>query len=204
MPSSLVPNTMQCDVIFLLFGQRVENVYHITSPDGVDAAVLSDCADAMETWAEDQWMGVVSEDVQLLGVEVKNLSILGGGVVTRAPATTVVGSYTSPSLPGNVSFCASARTEQTGRSHRGRKYVAGVPSSQRTGNLVSSAYALQVISVLNDLVAVLSAINQVLSVVSRIQDHIVLGVAQTTPITNFTFTDLYIDSQRRRLTGRGT
>jgi hypothetical protein len=40
--------------------------------------------------------------------------------------------------------------------------------------------------------------------VSRIQDHVVLTTAVATPVVNASYTDLFIDSQRRRLTGRGT
>jgi hypothetical protein len=102
-----------------------------------------------------------------------------------------------------VTFCLSLRTEASGRSFRGRKYVAGVPQTKVAGNQIVSAWAGDILTAMNDLIAVLSALNQVLTVVSRVADGIDRITAVTTAVANVTYTDLNIDSQRRRLTGRG-
>jgi hypothetical protein len=60
------------------------------------------------------------------------------------------------------------------------------------------------VTALNNLISVLAAVDKLLVIVSRIQDHVVLTTAVATPVVNASYTDLFIDSQRRRLTGRGT
>lgn len=204
MANQPVPDTMEVEAIFLLFGQRIENVYHVKSNTGVDAQVLSDCADAFNDWIVDSFMGVLSQDVHYLGLEVRNLDIPNGSVTTRQPGTDIHGAYTENSEPGGTTLCVSARTGQSGRSYRGRKYISGIPTTQRTGNTVLSSWAAACVAALNDLLTVLTAVNQVLVIVSRIQDHVTLSTPITTPVENFTVTDYDIDSQRRRLNGRGT
>lgn len=204
MPLQPVPDTMEAEVIFLLFGQRVENVYHIQALSGVDAQVLLDTATSLMNWVSTTYMPLVSDEVTFLGVEVKNLSIDNGGLIALQPPSPVSGSIAGGSMPGNVSFCLSLRTAQSGRSFRGRKYVAGVPRSVVTEQAVSSSWAADLISALTDLTTVMFAINNLIVIVSRVQAGIELLIPITTPIVSYTTTDLFTDSQRRRLTGRGS
>lgn len=203
MPFQQVPNTMQVTVRFLLFNQIVENVYDVNSPDGIDAAVLADCRDAFIDWVTTQYMPSISHDCFFTGLELQNLSIENGSILSYTAPTPVAGGANAASEPGNVSFCVSLRTGSSGRSFRGRKYVAGVPVVFRAGNQVTADWAADILAAMNGLISVLSAINQVLVVVSRIQNGIELVTAQTTAVSNVTYTNLDIDSQRRRLTGRG-
>lgn len=199
-----VPNTVQVDVLFLLFGQRVENVYHVLWPGGVDAAALADTRDAFATWVAEEWMPPLSLNCQFIGLEVTNLSIEDGTKLSYTPPTTVTGSVDYMAEPGNVSYSVSLRTGQSGRSYRGRKFVAGIPGNARNGNQVTTPFATAVVAALTELLAVLQAINAVLVVVSRIQDAVTLAVPITTEVNAITVADYNLDSQRRRLTGRGT
>jgi hypothetical protein len=204
MANQPVPNTVQVDVLFLLFGQRVENVYHVRWDGGVDAAALADTRDAFATWVAEEWMPPLSLNCQFIGLEVKNLSIEDGTMLAYTPPTTVTGSVDYMAEPGNVSFSISLRTGQSGRSYRGRKFVAGMPGNARTGNQVNSGFATAMVAALEELRNLLISINAVLVVVSRIQDTIELLVPITSEVLSVTIADYDIDSQRRRLTGRGT
>lgn len=194
---------MRVNVKFLLFNQIVENVYDVEAPTGIDAAALADCRDAFVAWLNGTYMGSISHDCAFTGLEIQNLSIENGSIISYTSPTPVAGGANSASEPGNVSFCLSARTGQSGRSFRGRKYVAGVPVVFRSGNQVTADWAADILAALNGLISTLNAINQVLVVVSRIADGVERLTGLSTPIDNFTYTDLNIDSQRRRLTGRG-
>lgn len=198
-----VPNTIEVNVIFLLFNQKVENVYHVECPTGVDAAALADCRDAFIAWVPNTYMGSISHDCFWTGLELKNLDIENGSILSYTSPTPVAGGANSASEPGNVSFCVSARTGQSGRSFRGRTYVAGVPVVFRTGNQLAADWAADILAALNGLISTLNAINQVLVVVSKIADGVERLTGLSTPISNYTYTDLNIDSQRRRLTSRG-
>jgi hypothetical protein len=199
-----VPNTIQCDAIFLLFGQRVENVYHVEVPGGIDAPAIADTANVVRDWVITSLLPQLSHNITFIGVEAKNLSIEDGGVHFSAPATTAVGGSSDSSMPGGTAFCVTLATASAGRSFRGRKYVPGILVSQVSGNDVLAAYGNALVAIFNTLIATLEAVDKILVIVSRIQDHAVLTTAVTTPVTTAKATDYHIDSQRRRLTGRGT
>jgi len=199
-----VPNTVQVDVVFLLFGQRVENVYHVNYPSGVDAATLVDTRDTFIEWLTGAWLPSMANDLQLIEIDVTNLSFSGGSMLAWSPPTTMMGGAASGSEPGNVSFCVSARTGASGRSFRGRKYVAGVPTSVRTGNTASSDWVATLTTALNALITLLGDVNGLLVVVSRISEGVERLEGIVTEIISWTASDLFLDSQRRRLTGRGT
>lgn len=198
-----VPLTVQVTNRYLLFGQIVVNVYDVYCPDGIDATVLADIRDTYIDWNQDEYMPLLSHDCFFTGLELHNLDIENGSILAYTRPTPLAGGANEASEPGNVSFCVSGRTAQSGRSHRGRKYVAGMPVGSRTGNQVAAAWAGDLITAFNTLLTLLTAIDKVLVVVSRVADHLDRVVAVTTPITGFTYKDLDIDSQRRRLTGRG-
>lgn len=203
MPFVPVPDTMQVNVRFLLFNQLVENVYDVQADGGVDAVALVDCRDAMIDWVVGTLMPNLSHDIFFQGLEIQNLSIENGSVISYTAPSPVAGGKDSASEPGNVAFCVSLRTAASGRSFRGRKYMAGIPVVHRTGNQVQAVWAADILNAMNDLITVLQAINQTLVVVSKIADGIerITGVA--TAVSGITYSDLNIDSQRRRLTGRG-
>ena len=197
------PNTIQCDILFMLYGQRVENVVHVEVPGGVDAPTIQDTANEVGNWVEDSYLPYLSEQIVFLGVEAKNLSIEAGGVAIYNAAANTHGGVNGPAVPGGTAFCVSLRTAASGRSYRGRKFVPGVPESSRVGNQVTSDYAALMLAAFNDLIAVLTAVDKILVIVSRIADGVSRVTAVTTPVTSPAAVDLNLDSQRRRLTGRG-
>lgn len=199
-----VPNTMQANVRFLLFGQVVEMVFHVSSATGVDAQVMTDCLDMMAGWTAGNLMPHLSQDLSFTGVTVTDLSIEGGGQVNFEQVGGLAGSIAFAAEPGNVSYCVSLRTERVGRAYRGRKYLPGIPTSVRTSNQVSSGWAADIVTAFQALITALQSINQFLVVVSRTLDLVERLVPVATAVASITTTDLYIDSQRRRLTGRGT
>lgn len=199
-----VPNTVQCEAIFMLFNQVIENVYYIQVPGGVDAPTIQDCANLVGNWIEDTLLPQLSNNLTFLRVEAKNLSIESGGEAVYNAATGVIGGSPDASEPGNVAFCVTLRTASSGRSYRGRKYFSGIAVSQRVGNTVLPAYGNALRDALNTLITVLAAVEKVLVIVSRIQDHVALTTAVATPVTAAVATNFDTDSQRRRLNGRGS
>jgi hypothetical protein len=200
----VVPFTIQCDVVFLLFGQRVENVIDVEVPGGIDAAVIADTANEVGAWVLSDYLPLLSASVVFLNVEAKNLNIPSGGVAVFNAPPGSVGGIVSPAEPGNVSFCVSLRTALSGRSFRGRKYVPGIPANKRTENTIDAAWAADIVAAFNNLISILNALDKFLVVVSRVADGLERTIGVATHVDNASIVDLFIDSQRRRLTGRGT
>ena len=170
----------------------------------MDAAVIQDTADEVGGWVLSTLLPNLSNNVQFLMVEAKNLSILDGGVAVYNAPSGSFGGIGDGSAPNNVSYCISLRTARSGRSYRGRFYVAGVPKNKITGDTIEANWTNDLLAALNGLIALLTSLDKLLVIVSRIQDHIVLGVAVATPVETASVTDFVVDSQRRRLSGRGT
>jgi len=107
-------------------------------------------------------------------------------------------------LPFNCAHCVSFRTANRGRSGRGRNYVMGLSDSEAAAsaiqttrlNLDVNAYAALVGA--GTFVAGLQ-----FCVVSRYSGGAPRSVALIQPITSVLSVDATIDSQRRRLPGRG-
>jgi hypothetical protein len=203
MPFQRVPNTVQVDALFRLFGQTVENVFHIECPTGVDAATIVDCATIVHNWIQGNYIGMMTTDVSYIGVEAKNLDIEGGGTHFIAPETPVIGIIASSTLPGGSSLCISLKTAQSGRSHRGRKYMFGLPESSQSGNQMNTAYVEDAGATFGALITAIEDANKFLVVVSRFLEGVLRLEAVVTRVIAAVGVDVNIDSQRRRLTGRG-
>lgn len=81
---------------------------------------------------------VLSANYELTGIRWKRVSpTLGVEFFHVAPAGSV-GGESGDSEPSYVSALLSMRTTLGGRTHRGRKYIAGIPESQTTASRISS------------------------------------------------------------------
>ena len=199
-----VPNTIEVQTVFMQFGQRVENVYHVEVPGGIDAAVLVDTTDTVATWVVETLLGNLANSLTFVACEGRNLDIEDGSVHASTIPAAQTGGASVGGEANNVSFCVSLRTARSGRSFRGRKYVCGIPTGQRTGDTLVSGYVTALLAAFNELIALLVSVDKFLVIVNRIADHVVLSEAVVTHVVNAQAVDPVLDSQRRRLTGRGT
>jgi hypothetical protein len=199
-----VPNTVRCDAVFRLFGQKVENVFDVEVPAGVVPGTVADVAGLIGAWVIGTYLPLMSSDVHFLFVEAKDLTTHDGATATYVPTGAPVGGSAGASMPGATSLAISLRTSLGGRSFRGRKYTFGLNRSQVVDNAVLPGYAADFVAAFNSLISVLVAADKLLVVVSRVADHIDRIVGVTTPVTTAVAADLNVDSQRRRLNGRGS
>jgi len=116
-----------------------------------------------------------------------------------------IGGITGEAAPNNVSPCVSFRTGMAGRSFRGRNYIAGVSNSDILGNTIDTGWATTIVNGYNFLLP--GGVNDpapfVWSVASFFTANLPRLTGIATPITSVIFTDSIVDSQRRRLPGRG-
>lgn len=197
MPSPTFLRTVQVETRFSLFGQQVENVYHVQLPAAPSLSDLEQVADVFHTWAAGDLMGSLSSDLLLREIFVKDVSVADGEEFTLAITPPAAGGASGGSMPGNVAFCFSLRTSASGRRHRGRKYLPGIPRNGVSGDQLSNDFLTDLLTSMNNLITLLGEINALLVVASRVADAVSAVIAITAVDNN-------LDSQRRRLTGRGT
>jgi len=204
MPFVPVADTVEVELFQRLHGQEIENTQYWRLDGGLTTGAVIDLWNNLLVWWTTTFSTPLSGDLTLHGGKFTDLSSeTGFSLDFNAPTPNPSGGDPSPALPGNAAITVSFRTPNRGRSFRWRNYVAGLPESQVTGNTVSLAVTT----------ALQAAYTQLLSlplddpwewvVVSRVADGAprVTGVA--TAITSATVVDQFVDSQRRRLTGRG-
>jgi len=118
---------------------------------------------------------------------------------------TDVGSASGTSMPNNATFVLSFRTGFTGRSARGRMYVPPMgDSALTTANVVNSTFRNAWLTAIGSLFSAAAIAGWDAVVISRQNAGVPLSPAVAREITQIVVTDDNIDSQRRRLKGRGT
>lgn len=195
-------NTAQVEMRYQWDSQHVANIFHVRSDDSLTPAVLNDIATAFRGWHEAslrQWQG---NTVALREVAVRDLTTPSSIGVLLGVLANNIGTGTTETLPNNCTVAIKWGTGFTGRSYRGRTYHIGL-----TENMVAQNRLTQV--VLDGLEIAYSAVPYLddspvlkLVVASRTANGQPRQVGLTTVITGPAI-DPVLDSQRRRLPGRG-
>lgn len=205
-----VPDVALVEFRMLLDSQKVENTLYFQKSTGWDATSLDLAGVDLKEWWTDSYAPLVSDLVTLREVVLTDLETDTGAQATFAGAGAA-GSQIGGSAPSNVSFAVSFRTALRGRAFRGRNYIVGVPLPQLSDiNHVESSWANDVVDAYFGLISLAAGFDAQWVAVSRFSGvdpdtHAPIprteGIA--TPITSVITTDLTLDSQRRRLPGRG-
>ena len=197
-------NTVQIEMIYNWDGQVVENVlqYHSGLVGILESEAIELCAFLVDWW-DTNWQNSLPTTVTLQQLKYTDLSSATGYAGVYTTGLPLTGSNASPSLPNNCSIALTKRTASRGRSYRGRIYFVGLSEVMVTGNNVVSGTLSDMLTKYNNIVNItIEEDDYTMVVCSRYEDGVprVTGVA--TPVTNIT-SDGVIDSQRRRLPGRG-
>lgn len=198
-----VPNTARLAVIHNYFNQLLVNVFHVYIPGNWATIALEDNTLALATaWVNDVMIHLNS-NLQFLRVEARGMRAQNDVFYTYVAPTFVSGGRNQEPMPGNVAFCVTHLTGLTGRANRGRTYFGGLDRADVSGNTITQARADGLVAGLQSIRNELNNIGSTLVVVNRRLNNVVLPVANTIPVTGFRYADRTVDSQRRRLPGRG-
>lgn len=200
-----VPNTAQVEVIFLSNSSFVENVYHVEKNAPWTAVELSALCGVIEDWWRTQLAGLQAGTLVLQRIDARDLTTEAGAFFSRPCVGACSGTGPDAALPNNVTAAVKWTTGLAGRSQRGRTYHLGLMESQVVGDNIAEATRAALQLAYGDLRTDIDAMgpSHDLVVVSRISNGVPRPVGQTTPITSASV-DNTVDSQRRRLIGRGT
>lgn len=187
----------------ILVLEDIINTLWFASPDEWDAAHLQVLADATFSWFTTHVLPFLAASFTALSSTATDQSTDGGVQATHIGAGTDVGGASGASAPANASLVVSFRTDRTGRSYRGRNYIAGIPMAQvNTPTTVLPAYQAGVMAAYAELSGTESAANCTHVVVSKFHNKVARPAGVPTTVMAYS-ADNRIDSQRRRLAGRG-
>lgn len=197
------PNACSVQNIWTLYGERVENQFHVAKTTPFTLADLTALGAALDGtlvdgYASELTADSVHQEIILTALDSDSAPVFHN---TYHAGTHGVGS--NPSLPNNVAFSITSHTAQRGRSYRGRSYVWGFTDEEVTGNSLAAIKADAWVSILTDLLAevVTFSATAFLAVVSTRHNNAPRTAGVATPIVSFGYHDLFLDSMRRRLPG---
>lgn len=203
MPFVPTPNTLRAEIIFLWDSQQVENVFHIRTPNVINESELDSVHTVMNLWYDSYLSAMQPSAVSLLKYVIADASDQFGVSKEYAPTTRIQGQVSSsPSMPNNVTLAIKWNTGFRGRSYRGRTFHIGLWESAMVGNNIASDVLANFISTYTQLITSLDGSTRELGVVSKFQGNVQRTEGVFTPIRTVTC-DGVVDSQRRRLPGRG-
>jgi hypothetical protein len=210
-------NTAQVKLIQRLHSQTVENVFYVENETGWSTAELTALCELFITWWNANYAANISIDMTLQAVQARDMSVAeGAGVEVGAPPLSG-GDLNNPALPGNVCLAVKHKSGLVGRSRNGRTFSSGIPEDKVNGNVVTDLYRDNLVISFGQLRDALLAAGYTHVVASFYHGTVLApgpggttrrvpvprpGGALLTPVEQYV-ADVAIDSQKRRLQGRG-
>lgn len=205
-----VPLTAEFELVYNYDGQICENTFGVRYAADPSEVSLRNTAAVFHSWFTGALGPNLCSGLVLSVIRARSLVEEHGIGIDETTGLPEPATGPSDGEAGNVAPCISFKTGLTGRSHRGRNYIVGVPKEVTVKGILNSGWIATVTTAYSALRGMLDAEGSTWVVISRFSgvDPIthkpiprVTGV--TTPVTNVGFTDNVVDSQRRRLPSRG-
>lgn len=199
-----VADTVEVELFQFLHGQKIENTLGFRLAGGFGAGEVIDLWNNLLIWWSTSFSDQLSNQLTLRGSKITDLSTVSSPAYEfNAPTPNPGGGGAGQALPGNANLVVSFRTLARGRSYRGRNYVCGLPENLVDGNTVANSLVAALQAAYNGLRALPFDNPWEHVVISRFNAGAPRTTGVATKVTNAVVVDPYIDSQRRRLTGRG-
>lgn len=199
------PQTAKVAIVGTSFGQTIVNTFWVTFSTAVTQAILDAIVAAAQTWWGSYMKPAMPSSYTLGTITATDQTTQNGPSSTVSVAQA--GTSGSASMPNGMAVCVTERTALRGRSYRGRLYWGPLTSDMAASsdkNQITSTAAANIGAYLLGFASAMSAMatpgNH--AVVSHFHNGIARASAVVTPIETY-HADTFLDSQRRRLTGRG-
>lgn len=203
MPSRpFIPNVNAASVeLIYQYGSVVcENVIHIKKGSPYTLAELQAVRTVVINWWNATYKANIHTNVSLVRVRTKALDTNTSPMEDYTLPAASPGSVGGTGTTNAVSFCVKLASGLSGRSNRGRWYVAGLPNSATASTTqVSAAYAAAIVAALGTLKANLLANGDTLVISSYRHNKAWRAAANNEDVISIVAVDLTIDTQRRRL-----
>lgn len=210
MPFVPITNCVESEIRMRLDSQKIENTLYWKKSTAWSAGDILTLGNNLLTWWPVYYAPFISSAVTLSEIYLTDLTSDTAGVLSvPAPAPHPAGDREAASLPNNVALTISFRSGQRGRSFRGRNYISGLSEDAVVLNTVDTGVVSDIESGYNALFDVASDSGCFWVIASRYSGVDTDGkpiprvAGLTTDIISVLVVDPIVDSQRRRLPGRG-
>lgn len=194
-------NLGQVNFILSLAGQEVQNIMYFQHTGPIDQAAVDALCLYLATWWDVELSSQFSNEIQLQQLRVTDLTSDSAPVYEYNTGMPIAGGGVGNCPPNNVAFCISFRSAGRGRSARGRNYLAGIPEGSFTNNTLNQGVADFLVGAYEEILLAVPE-NWQWVIASRYHNNAPRSSILVTPVTSIIYTDLFADSQRKRLPGR--
>ena len=199
-----VPDTVRAVMQYTIFGEQIANVFHFTRGSAWALGDMEELALAMRDAWNERLSPLLAGDVELLNITVTDIAAEDS--IQYTAVCEDVGTYAGAAFEttGNT-FAIKFNTYRTGRSYRGRMYWPLLNANAvNDGRITSGPIADSMVGALTlffqDVTDATACSHTVVSYMNNCEWR-ATGVA--TEVLTYSYSDLNLDSQRRRLPGRG-
>lgn len=195
-----VPGTIEAVVRYVLGGVNIVNTFYAIHTLGETQAKIQLLAELVDAWMDDGLKTLLSNEMTYSGTATRGL-----GEENSYEGLSVAGAgacgYAAEPLPNNCAIALKRSSGQTGRSARGRIYLPGIPVSWQSSNenILTASFVDAALVPLNNLRTVLAAEAFTEVIVSRYHNGAKRAEGVTFAVTEYSYVDTRIDSQRARL-----
>lgn len=203
MGDMLYESCIKLQPVFSQAGQLLMNTHYFLSNDPIDLDLLVVAGAKYATWWGSNIRSQQPAAVTLQKVIVTDVSRLLGIAVDVPLSLNNSGTHVSPSLPNNVTVAVKWGTAMRGRSYQGRTYHIGLCADSVSGSSLSTGAAGILQAAYQNLITLGEGeLDFRMVITSRRPDLAQLGFGMRTQVVACSVEN-NIDSQRRRLIGRG-
>lgn len=202
-PPEVNPRVVKVTLVFARDVRQSVNTFHVSKATPWLISEMSALRSVISAWYSASYKGILPTSVSLTQIQIRKLDPSDPLALDFNVTPAEAGTRGGGAEAANVSVTMSERTNFAGRAYRGRMYVPGVIQTDIASNdTILSGLSAGLAAAISTLISQLIAANFNLAVWHR-----PLLIAK--PLDN-TFTNVVayvieniLDSQRRRLPGRG-
>jgi len=198
-----VPNSAKLEAIYSWNGATCVNVHYYHNESPFNSNTLFDLCEAYFNWFDDYGKLLCSNEANLMSIRATDVHVEDGEGIDYSSGLPIAGNNVTNSVPNNVAACISWHTPYRGRSFRGRTYHIGMPSAKVLGSLIIAGHVTELkdtYQLLMTLSGSYGTYNKV--IVSYFNNGTRRAAGLPTDVTSVSVNNV-VDSQRRRLPGRG-
>jgi hypothetical protein len=197
-------NTLEVEFRYNWRSQQVEDRIRFEKSDGWNEDDAATLGAALVDWYGATLRHLQCTDITLNELQMTNLETEDGFSITYNTGLPLAGLVAEESCTNNVTLCCSLRSANRGRSARGRIYPPGLRKTQISGNTWDADYAELLRGYLEQLTTADVVGEGINLVITSYQHNNAPRVAAVNyQVLAVSLVDLTVDSQRRRLPGRG-
>jgi hypothetical protein len=206
MPFIPALGVIKVEIQFTKSGQQCENVFYVDSTTMQASDALEDIADLVDAWVHSDYLPILPNEVTFVGTKCTDMTTSTSPAFFKAATGAITGTG-GAGMPNNVTIAVHKTSAGRGRSASGRVYPIGVPTQHQSGvNNIAQVAATEfcvAFRALRDDVNASTLGGMFLTLVSFFTANAPRATGVMFHIVDFVCRDLVLDSQRRRLPGRG-